>query len=120
MRWFSDVLVSKDSDIITIHSLQNANAVDDFIKQIRKGHLKEGYEQLTINFDKSIQGVFPNAAVPIAGIIDFFRQEKKLQIDGKSYDVNLQNILIPYELPLHKTSLDRALGKIWKFSLNNS
>ena len=40
-------------------------------------------------------------------------------IDGKSYDVNLQNILIPYELPLHKTSLDRALGKIWKFRSSN-
>lgn len=119
MRWLNDTLVSKDGDIITIHSLQNANVVDDFVKQIRKGHLKEGYEQLTINFDKSIQGIYPNAAVPIAGIIDFFRQEKKLLIEGKSYDVNLQNILIPYELPLHKTSLDRALGKIWKFRSSN-
>lgn len=76
MSWLSDALVTKDGDIITIHSLQNANAVDDFVKQIRKGHLKEGYEQLIINFDKSMQGIFPNAAVPIAGIIDFSAKKR--------------------------------------------
>ena len=49
MSWLNDAFVTKDGDIITIHSLQTANAVDDFVKQIRKGHLREGYEQLTIN-----------------------------------------------------------------------
>ena len=47
MSWLNDAFVTKDGDIITIHSLQTANAVDDFVKQIRKGHLREGYEILT-------------------------------------------------------------------------
>lgn len=53
--------------------------------------------------------------MPIAGLVDFFRHHLNISIDGKSYDSNLQAILTPYELPIHKESLSRALGKIWKF-----
>ena len=73
------------------------------------------YEEFTIRFGNSIQGIYPNAVVPISGLIDFFRREKKLSIEGKSYDANLQSILTPYELPINKENLSHALNKIWKF-----
>lgn len=115
MGKFDNNYVSRDGNVITIASLQNADSVNQFIAVMRHGRIKHKYEDCTIVFDKSIQGVYPNAVVPICGLIEFFRREKKMSIEGKSYDANLQAILTPYELPAHKENLSHALNKIWKF-----
>ena len=114
MKRSSSLLTTREDNVITIHSLQNYNCVNAFIRALYSGFEKAGYEEFVIQF-KDIQGVFPNAAVPIAGLIDFFRKEKNLLIEGKSYNENLQAILSPYELPNRQDALPRALGKIWKF-----
>ena len=115
MGWFENNYVTRNGNVITIASLQNADSVNQFIAAMHHGYKKAKYEDFTIAFDKSIQGVYPNAVVPICGLIEFFRREKKLSIEGKSYDANLQAILTPYELPTHKENLSHALNKIWKF-----
>lgn len=114
MKRSSSLLTTREDNVITIHSLQNYNCVNAFIRALYSGFEKAGYEEFVIQF-KDIQGVFPNAAVPIAGLIDFFRKEKNLLVGGKSYNENLQAILSPYELPNRQDALPRALGKIWKF-----
>ncbi len=114
MNRFNSPLTTREGNVITIHSLQNYNCVNSFIRALHNGYKKAGYEEFVIQF-KDIQGIFPNAAVPIAGLIDFFRKENNLVIDGKSYNENLQAILSPYELPNRRDALQRALGKIWKF-----
>ena len=116
MGWFnSNEYITRDNNVITISSLQNSDCVNQFIKVIHHGYKKAMYEDFTIRFGNSIQGIYPNAVVPISGLIDFFRREKKLSIEGKSYDANLQAILTPYELPINKENLSHALNKIWKF-----
>lgn len=114
MNRFNSSLTTRDGNVITIHSLQNYNCVNSFIRALHNGYKNAGYEEFVVQF-KGIQGIFPNAAVPIAGLIDFFRKEKNLLIEGKSYNENLQAILSPYELPERQDALQRALGKIWKF-----
>ncbi len=108
-------MVSREGNIITIHSLQNSECVDQFIYHIRNGIIQAKYEEFVLKFSTSIQSVYPNAVVPIAGIIDFFRYKKQITIEGKSYLSNIQAILSPFELPLNSDSLSYALGKIWKF-----
>lgn len=114
MNRFNSPLATREGNVITIHSLQNYNCVNSFIRALHKGYKNAGYEEFVVQF-KDIQGIFPNAAVPIAGLIDFFRKENNLVIEGKSYNENLQAILSPYELPDRQDALQRALGKIWKF-----
>jgi len=114
MNRFNLPLTTREGNVITIRSLQNYNCVNSFIRALYNGYKKAGYEEFVIQF-KDIQGIFPNAAVPIAGLIDFFRKENNLAIEGKSYNENLQAILSPYELPNRQDALQRALGKIWKF-----
>lgn len=114
MSWLNPSLVTREGNIITIHSLQNFNSVNSFIRVLHGGYKKALYEDFVVQF-KGIQGIYPNSAVPIAGLIDFFRKEHNIVIEGKSYDENLQAILAPYELPIHHDALQRALGKIWKF-----
>lgn len=119
MSWFGDEPVSRDGNIITISSLQGYDSVTAFIKHVHHAYKKAGYEKIQINFGKKIQGIFPNAVVPIAGLIDFFRREKNLIIEGKSYDAVLQSILTPYEFPTHEYALSHAMGKVWKFETTN-
>ena len=115
MGWFSHEYITREDNVINISSLQNSECVNQFIAAMHHGYKKAKYEEFTIRFDKTIQGIYPNAVVPIAGLIEFFRREKKILIEGKSYDSNLQAILTPYELPTHKDNLSHALNKIWKF-----
>lgn len=115
MGWFENKYVMRNGNLITIASLQNADSVNQFVAAIHQGYTKDKYENFTIAFDRSIQGIYPNAVVPICGLIEFYRRDKKLFIDGKNYDANLQAILTPYELPTHKENLPHALNKIWKF-----
>lgn len=117
MNRFNLPLTTREGNVITIRSLQNYNCVNSFIRALYNGYKKAGYEEFVIQF-KDIQGIFPNAAVPIAGLIDFFRKENNLAIEGKSYNENLQAILSPYELPNRQDALQRALGKIWKFQIS--
>ena len=119
MGLFGNNYVARNGNIITIKSLQNSECVNQFIAAIHHGYKKAKYEEFEVLFGKSIQGIYPNAVVPIAGLIDFFRREKKVSIEGKSYDSSLQAILTPYELPANKDSLSHALNKIWKFQNGN-
>lgn len=109
--------VTRQHNVITIHSLQNSDSVDHFVGSLRYG-IERAYEDFEVKFDKSIQGVYPNAVVPIAGVIDYYRREKNIVIGGRSSDSLLYSILSPFELPSHSEYLSRAMGKIWKF--NNS
>lgn len=119
MSWFGQESVTRDRNIITISSLQNNESVDAFIKHIHHAYKKAGYEEIYIKFDKRIQGIYPNAVVPITGLIDFFRREKHISIEGKSYDPVLQAILTPYEISIHEHALTHAMGKVWKFETTN-
>lgn len=119
MSWFGQDSVTREGNVITISSLQNYDSVDAFIKHVHHAYKKAGYEEIQIKFDKTIQSIYPNAAVPIAGLIDFFRREKHISIEGKSYEQVLQAILTPYELPTHEYALSKAMGKIWKFETTN-
>lgn len=104
--------VTRDGDVITIHSLQNADSVNYFIGCVYNGK-RLGYRDFTIVFD-DIHSSYPNAVVPIAGLIDFYRSIG-LSFESSSWDKNLQPILDPYCPTTHQEALDRPLSKIWKF-----
>ena len=110
-------IVARNGNIITIYSLQSSLCINSFINQIFACTQKAGYEEVIIKFGKN-PGWFPNAVVPICGLIDFFRKQG-ISIEGKSFDDGLQSILTPYELPTHQDVLKRALGKIWRFKTAN-
>lgn len=110
-------LVTRDNNIITIHSLINNACVNSFLYQIFKCTQKAGYEDIIINFDKNI-GHFPNAITPICGIVDYFKNIG-VNFEGQSYNSSLQTILTPCELPSSKLELSRPLGKVWKFQSSN-
>lgn len=104
--------VTRDGDIITIHSLQNADSVNDFIGCVRNGE-RVGYSDFIIEFD-DIHSSYPNAVVPIAGLIDFYKSVG-MSFECASQDKNLQPIIKPYCPSINQEALDRPLSKIWQF-----
>lgn len=64
------VFVERDRDIIIIRSIDNAKAASQFIQALKDG-IKKGYDSFCIELD-NVTGVFPNAAVPIAGLIEYY------------------------------------------------
>lgn len=108
------LFVDRDHNKITVRSLQNLECAKQFLYTLRNCVDRAGYQDVEVDFE-GIQGVYPNAAVPIAGMIDFFRSNRDISIEGYSKNEYLQTILTPYELPRDKDVLPRALGKIWKF-----
>lgn len=46
MAWFKSSLVTRQDNVIKIHSLQNSDSVNDFIQQIHSGYKQAMYEDL--------------------------------------------------------------------------
>ena len=53
MGWFENNYVTRNGNVITIASLQNADSVNQFIAAMHHGYKKAKYEDFTIAFDKS-------------------------------------------------------------------
>lgn len=60
-----------DSNTITIYQMKHPAAVSDFIRCIRFG-LNKGYSEFKIEWKG--ETVFPNACVPICGIIQYYKR----------------------------------------------
>ena len=69
------MMYSKDieryNNTIIIKTLDHPACVSNFLREIRDG-INKGYTDFEIFAD--IDRVYPNACVPIAGIIDYFRR----------------------------------------------
>lgn len=73
--------IVRTNETITICRFNHPKCVSDFLIQL-KSAIKEGYQNIVI--ESKTVGVFPNACVPIAGIIQHYIEE------GTSISFNLQ------------------------------
>lgn len=56
---------------ITFNKLNHPKAVSQFIREIKSG-IEAGFKSFDIFIDNT--SIFPNVAVPIAGLIDYYRK----------------------------------------------
>lgn len=113
-RWYNNIQeasVERDNDIIIIKRLDHAKAASDFIRAILDG-IKKGYQSFCIETD-GVESVFPNAAVPIAGLIDYYSKD----IEFESYDIPMNvtkcQMLAPKE---YSGKAINIMNKVWRFS----
>ncbi|MBM6897537.1 DUF4325 domain-containing protein [Pseudoflavonifractor capillosus] len=66
--------VTRDGNNIYIHKLNRSLCVSDFIRMMYDG-LSRGYEDFHIYWNGTGTSVYPNACVPVAGIIEYYRQK---------------------------------------------
>ena len=66
--------ISREGNTIYIKNLDHAKTATDFIRELKAAVNKRGYKQINIDFT-SVASIFPNAGVPIPGIIDHYENE---------------------------------------------
>jgi hypothetical protein len=106
------VYVKRENDVVSIFSLNRAKAVSDFINAINSG-IKAGYDNFLIDVS-NIEGVFPNTVVPIAALIDSYRDEH-IEFEYVRIPIALQ--LTNFNNPqLYDGDSSHILSRVWKFS----
>ncbi len=65
--------VERDNNIIRIHRMDHPSCASDFLYSIYGG-TKSGYSDFIIVSEA--ERIFPNACVPIAGIIDYYKEKR--------------------------------------------
>lgn len=107
-----DSTVTRDGDVIEFKRLDRAKVVSDFIRCIIDAKNK-GYNFLILDFD-SVEGVYPNAAVPIAGLIQYIQNEYGVEIEVENIRrIEKFNIFCPQR---YQSDSRFIMNRIWLFS----
>lgn len=112
----SSSVVEREADIIYVRQLNHSRVVSEFIKAMNDGR-KKGYDDFQINFSE-INSAFPNAVTPIAGILDYFKNDGvTFEFSGVPQILSLNGILKPSVYKKGSTTTKtNVLNKVWKFS----
>lgn len=107
--------VERDTDVICINRLDHARVVSDFIREINDG-IKKGYDDFQIDFSK-INSAFPNAVVPISGILEYLNFERGITFEfvGTPQILVHNHILKPTQFDEKVKSIN-IFNRVWKFS----
>lgn len=104
--------VIREENYINVLELDRARAVSDFIKAFNDSK-RRGYDSIIIDFDQ-VQSVFPNAAVPLAGILQFLQNENDIEIDYENERrVDRFNLLSPRRYTEESRFI---MNRVWYFS----
>ena len=107
-----EVYVERENDVISIYGLNRAQAVSQFIIAI-KGGVKAGYDNFLIEAS-GIEGVFPNTVVPIAALIDSYKNNN-IEFEYDKISTALQ--LTKFDNPVfYDGDPNHILNRVWKFS----
>ncbi len=97
--------------------MSRAHSVSDFLNALQSG-INAGYEDFVLDFSK-VTVLFPNAGVPIAGIIQYYKIEKGVEfIEADEYPViNNSKLLAPVSVEEFYSEYARdPLNKVWRFT----
>ena len=108
-NWHPDS-ISREGDVIDVMRLDHGKAVSDFIRIVDDAVRNRGYKALTIDFNK-VDSVYPNAAVPIAGILRYYQKEQGIDFNiTNERHITKTNMLNP--LPYNGDSR-YVLNRVW-------
>jgi hypothetical protein len=97
-------------------ALNHPRIVSDFLFSIKDG-IEKGYQDFALYFHQHISGAFPNACAPIAGLIEYYK-ENKFNISTFEVPDFVQHtsMLSPLKASENETTLKRTpLNKVWRF-----
>ena len=104
--------ISRDGSTIQILRLDHAKAVSDFIKIVDDATRNRGYKSLTLDFD-CVGANYPNAVVPLAGIIRFYQEERGIDIEIiNERHIEKTNMLNPKPFD---GDIRHILNRVWSF-----
>ncbi len=108
--------VERKGNRLSIPTLGSPFIVGNLIRALYQG-AERGYTDFTLDF-ANVDAAYPNACVPVAGILDFYRSQRSTTFDTENssdyltHTKTLSPTIVGAE-PSHKTS---PLNTVWKFS----
>lgn len=111
----SDVYLSKKENAIYISQTNHPRIVSEFIKKLNSGIIS-GMDEFTINIECKSSS-YPDVCVPIAGIVQFWKQ-RGINFTFKKMSDFISNTNIHQPLEAKKTVIDflsSPTNKIWYF-----
>lgn len=107
--------VVRDLNILKFQKLDHPKVVSHFINSIYHGQ-RAGFEEFILDFS-NVKATFPNAATPISGIIDYYRD---IGINFKRIDNNSiiasSHLFNSLEVDDYPNELNKnCLNKVWRY-----
>lgn len=111
--------VERENDVIYVTQLKHSLNVSDFIRVLNDG-IKKGYTDFEINFS-GVNAVFPNAVVPIAGIMEHHKTNGvTFEFTYVPLSLTQCKMLAPVSIQKDNALLGKnSLNKVWKFRDSN-
>jgi len=109
--------VYRDGQTIFVTQLSKPNVVRDLLYCLHKA-CDLGYSCLTMDF-QGCTSTFPNICAPMAGILEFYQYEKKIEIEFRNVPDYLNkkvHVLNPVVLGTADMNRVSSLDTVWKFA----
>lgn len=115
-RNYSSATVTRDGNTIIIKQLDRLRTVSDFIRITNDAIDKRSYSSIILDFDK-VEGFYPNAVVPVSGIIQYIKNEKNVDVQV----VNERHIANTNMLEPQRFNGDSRyiFNRVWLFSTSD-
>jgi len=111
-----DYKCTRNQNTIYIDSLSSYKSASHFIYCLKEA-INQGYQDIILDFEK-VDISFPNAVVPISGLIDYYSSTKNIdfvRIDSNKI-ISSSNLLDPLIVNNNIDLLSyNSLNKVWKF-----
>lgn len=106
----------RKQNTIYFHKLNHPKVVSEFLYELQSG-LNAGYSEFGFDF-KEVDLIFPNAVVPISGILEYYRKENNLEFLDFDLPYAIENcgLFNPYTIESLVDPVDEPLNKVWKFN----
>jgi anti-sigma regulatory factor (Ser/Thr protein kinase)/anti-anti-sigma regulatory factor len=108
--------VNRTGNTLTIPSLSSPFVVGNFIRAVYQGN-QYGYTDFILDFS-SVEGVYPNVCVPIAGLIEYYtaNQGFVFEYNNVSDFLSRTKMLAPSIVGSDDTHHKSPFNVVWKFS----
>ena len=108
--------VDRDGNRLTIPTLGSPFVVGNLIRALYQG-TERGYVDFTLDFSNA-EAVYPNACVPVAGILDYYRSDRAASFDTVNVSDYLARTktLSPEVVGTNPSHQTNPMNTVWKFS----
>lgn len=104
--------VVRDENVVKILRLDHAKSVSEFIRTIDDATYLRGYKSLILDFEE-VTSNYPNAVVPVAGIINFYKTYKGIEFEiVNERRIEKTNMLSPRA---YNGDSRHILNRVWTF-----
>jgi len=109
--------VHRDRQTIFITQLSSPRVVNELLYHLHEAVDQKTHTNLVLDF-QGCTSAFPNVCAPVAGILEFYQHEKKIEIEFRNVPRTLEKVHFLNPVVLGTVDLNRvsSLDMVWKFA----